>query len=137
MSKLKTGTLSHMVLTVNDIEQSREFYTTVLGFDVIKEIPDRNRVIMTNGDVTLGIGLPPDPDQAPKSDSFSEHRVGLDHASFSVESHDSLLEAARLFDENNVSHGEIKDLRAAGIPLYVMSFRDPSNIQLELAAPAN
>jgi catechol 2,3-dioxygenase-like lactoylglutathione lyase family enzyme len=125
-----------MVLTVNDIKQSREFYTNVLGFNIIKEFPEANRVIMTNGDVVIGIGLPPDLSQAPNFDSFSEHRVGLDHASFFVESHDALLEAIKIFDANNVPYGEIEDLSPNGFPIYVLAFRDPNNIQLELAAPA-
>lgn len=136
MTTLNTGRLSHMVLTVNDIKQSREFYTNVLGFNIIKEFPEANRVIMTNGDVVIGIGLPPDLSQAPNFDSFSEHRVGLDHASFFVESHDALLEAIKIFDANNVPYGEIEDLSPNGFPIYVLAFRDPNNIQLELAAPA-
>ena len=35
----------------------------------------------------------------------------------------------------DASHGEIKDLSPAGLPVYVLAFRDPDNIQLELTAP--
>ncbi len=60
-------------------------------------------------------------------------RVGLDHLSFSVASRDDLDQAARLFDEHDVTHGEIASLPAFGID--VLSFEDPDGVQLELTAP--
>jgi len=45
-----------------------------------------------------------------------------------------LEEAVRQFDEQGVSHGEIKDL-GPDMGIYVLAFRDPDNIQLELTAP--
>ncbi|MFN8454177.1 MAG: VOC family protein [Anaerolineae bacterium] len=58
--------------------------------------------------------------------------MGLDHLSLSVGSRADLEAAVRLFDERGVPHGEIKDLTA--FSLYVLAFRDPDNIQLELTA---
>ena len=40
----------------------------------------------------------------------------------------------QLFDAEGISHGEIKDL-GPGLGIYVLAFRDPDNIQLELTAP--
>ncbi len=45
-----------------------------------------------------------------------------------------LERAARLLEERGVPHGEVTDLGAA-FGLYVLAFRDPDNIQLELTAP--
>jgi catechol 2,3-dioxygenase-like lactoylglutathione lyase family enzyme len=93
------------------------------------------KVIMGNGSLILAINPPPDPNQALSHDVFSEHRVGLDHLSFSVGSRGDLEAAVRLFDENGISHGTINDLGEYGLPIYVLAFRDPDNIQLELTAP--
>jgi glyoxylase I family protein len=60
--------------------------------------------------------------------------VGLDHLSFSVVSRQELEQALHLFDDHDVPHGEIKDL-GTDLGLYVLAFRDPDNIQLELTAP--
>jgi catechol 2,3-dioxygenase-like lactoylglutathione lyase family enzyme len=57
----------------------------------------------------------------------------LDHVSFNVASHADLEAAVKLFDEQGISHGEIKDL--GGLGIYVLAFRDPDNIQVELTAP--
>ena len=38
-----------------------------------------------------------------------------------------------VLDEHHVSHGEIVDL--AALAIYVLMFRDPDSIQIELTAP--
>ena len=130
-SQLSLGAIHHLVITVTDVDRSLDFYTGLLNFDVAVEF--RPRVMLSNGETVLVLTPPPDPGQAPPDDRFSEHRVGLDHVSFAVESREALEAAARLFDEHGVEHGEIKPLEPFGI--FVMAFRDPDNVQLELTAP--
>lgn len=132
---MKTGAINHIVLTVSELERSKTFYTGLLGFKVIGENPAAKRVALSNGDVVLALTLAPDPSKTPANDSFSEHRIGLDHLNFSVGTYDALVAAEAELAAQNVSHGEIKDLSANGFPIYVMAFRDPDNIQLELSAP--
>lgn len=135
------GPIHHLRLTVTDLARSRDFYTRLLGFDVAAESPPAGDpqaeamypilwggIVMARG--TLLMGLRP---VAQAGDRFDEDRVGLDHISFSVASRDDLEQAAALFDQNAVPHGEIKALSSFGI--YIMSFRDPDNIQVELTAP--
>lgn len=129
--KLTTGTVNHVTLTVTDITRSQKFYQDVLGFDYLMEFGPKH--LFSNGAVILALNLSPDPQQAIPDDRFSENRVGLDHVSFNVESLEALESARQWFDDNDVSRGEIKDLGDLGI--YVMAFRDPDNIQLELTAP--
>ena len=90
-------------------------------------------VFLSNGAVGLGLGPSPAPTRAPAADRFDEARVGLDHLSFGVASRAELERAAALLDERGVPHGEITDLGDA-FGLYVLAFRDPDNIQLELTA---
>ena len=59
--------------------------------------------------------------------------MGLDHLSFSVASREELERARQLLDERGVPHGEVTDLGEA-FGLYILAFRDPDNIQLELTA---
>ncbi len=128
-----TAGVHHVALTVTDPVRSREFYTKYLGFQHLMDLG--TKVIMSNGTLILAINPPPDPAQALPNDVFTEHRVGLDHLSFAVSSRADLEAAAALFDQNGISHGTINDLGEYGLPIYVMSFRDPDNIQLELTAP--
>lgn len=130
---LTIGNVHHITLTVTDPERSKAFYTELLGLSHMMNLGEK--VIMGNDNLLLVINPPPDPQQAPANDRFSEHRCGLDHVSFNVGSHADLESAIALFDEKGIDHGEIKDLSEAGVPILVLAFRDPDNIQLELTAP--
>jgi glyoxylase I family protein len=140
---IAAGPVHHLRLTVTDIQRSRQFYTSLLGFQVAVESPppgdpaqaEAFRVLF--GGVVmvrdgLLMGLRP---MAPEGDRFDPDRVGLDHLSFSVASREDLEQAVRLFDEQGVTHGSITRLDSFGID--VLSFQDPDGIQLELTAPVD
>jgi len=139
--QIPAGGIHHLRLTVTDIDRSRAFYTGLLGFDVAVESPPADDpsaeeaykvlfggIVMTRGNLLMGLRP-----VAPANDRFDDDRVGLDHLSFSVPARDDLERTASLFDENGVPHGEITALPSFGI--YILPFRDPDNIQLELTAP--
>jgi catechol 2,3-dioxygenase-like lactoylglutathione lyase family enzyme len=139
--QIELGSIHHVRLTVTDIERSREFYTSLLGFNVAVEAPasidpksDPSYPVLWGGCVmAMGnylLGLRP---VAAKGDQFDEDRVGLDHLSFSVESRAALNDAIKLLDERGVPRGEVRELTSFGI--CVLPFRDPDNIQLELTSP--
>jgi glyoxylase I family protein len=131
MTIIPTGAVNHITLTVTDRDRAREFYTSVLGFQFVMEFGPK--YLLSNGSVILALNLSPDPAHAITDDQFDENRVGLDHVSFNVGSHEVLEQASHILDERGIPRGEIKDLADLGI--YVMAFRDPDNIQLELTAP--
>ena len=141
--QIPTGPIHHLRLTVTDLERSRQFYTGLLGFDVAVESPPDDDpaaaetfkvlfggIVMIRG--ALLMGLRP---MAAAGDRFDADRVGLDHLSFSVDSHADLERAAELLDEAGVTHGQITSLPSFGID--VLSFADPDGVQLELTAPAD
>ena len=140
--QIPTGEIHHLRLTVTDLERSREFYTQLLGFEVIAESPPPDDpsaaevfkilfggVVMSRG--SLIMGLRP---MAASGERFDPNRVGLDHLSFGVASRDDLERAVRLLDERGVAHGQITALASFGID--VLPFEDPDGVQLELTAPA-
>ncbi len=129
---VQTGAAHHLRLTVADPARSREFYTGLLGFEVLMEFPDG--VLVSNGTVLIGLRTAPDPGRATAGERADPNRVGLDHLALNVASRADIEAAARLFDARGVKHGEIEDLGAA-FGLYVMMFEDPDGIQLELTAP--
>ena len=91
----------HATLTVSNIERSREFYSDLLGLNVIAELSP-TRYVLSNGQLILAISEPPDPSQAPDEDRFNENRVGLDHVSFAVESRQEMDRAKKLLTEAGV-----------------------------------
>jgi glyoxylase I family protein len=139
---IPVGEIHHLRLTVTDVQRSREFYTGLLGFQVVAESPPPGDpaeaetfrvlfggVVMARGNLILGLRP-----MAPAGDRFDPDRVGLDHLSFGVAGREDLEQAVRLFDEHGVTHGEITRLPSFAID--VLSFEDPDGMQLELTAPA-
>ena len=140
-AQIPTGEIHHLRLTVTDVERSRQFYTSLLGFEVAVESPPPDDpsaaevfkllfggVVMIRGNLLLGLRP-----MAPSGDRFDPDRVGLDHLSFGVASRGELDEALRLFEGQGVTHGRITSLPSFGID--VLSFEDPDGMQLELTAP--
>ena len=140
--QIPTGDIHHLRLTVTDLDRSRQFYTSLLGFEVAVESPPADDpsaaavfkvlfggVVMVRG--SLLMGLRP---MARAGDRFDSDRVGLDHLSFSLPSRADLEQAAALLDERGVTHGAITSLPSFGID--VLSLEDPDGIQLELTAPS-
>jgi len=134
---IATQSFAHIRLTVTDIERSRAFYDDLFGLPVAFEVPadadDATReqlgflfggVIYRLGDSLFGL-------RPVGKDSFDEDRVGLDHVSFAVASRAELDAAAALLDERGVGHDGLKDIGAG----FILEFRDPDNIALELFAP--
>jgi len=129
MSDISTGAVNHIALTVTDKDRAREFYIGVLGFKFVTEAGPK--YLLSNGAAILALGQAPDTQRTLANDRFDENRVGLDHVSFDVNSREELEQAAQALDKRGISRGEIEDLS----DIYVLAFRDPDNIQLELAAP--
>ena len=121
----------HLRLTVTDVGRARAFYTGVLGFQVVAEFGAT--VLVGAGNFFIGLGPASDPSRAGAGDRFDENRIGLDHLSFGVASRAELEAAARRFDELGVPHGGVVDL-GPEFRLFILAFRDPDNIQLELTA---
>ena len=125
--QIMLGPVHHIALRITQLGRSIEFYKELFGFQVVVQLPDVT--ILSNGALILGLR-----DQNPQSDDrFDEFRVGLDHVSFTVGSRADLDRAVRILDQWGVPHGEIEDL-GSDFGLYVLAFRDPDNIQLELSA---
>ncbi len=134
---ISTTSISHVRLTVTDIERSRHFYEGVFGWPVLVELPPgadaatREALAFLYGGVIydLGgtlIGLRP-----VGADRFDEDRTGLDHLAFRLADKAELDAAAEHLDALGIVHEPVKDIG----PLYVLEFRDPDNIALELTAP--
>ena len=134
---INTKSIAHVRLTVTDIERSRQFYESVFGWPVLIEVPESANpatqealgflfggVIYDLGGTLIGL-------RPVASDTFHEDRCGLDHLAFRVTSRAELDDAAAHLDDIGVAHEPVKDIG----PSFILEFRDPDNIALELTAP--
>ncbi len=129
--------IHHLGLTVLDVEASARWYERVLGFrrDGSYAAPDgaRRKIFLRHDGFGVRLGLTQHRDT--RAETFDETRVGLDHLAFAV-GHRRELDtwAARLLAAG-VAHSPVAP--ANSIPgAFVLVFRDPDNIQLELFADA-
>jgi len=133
---ITSTSIAHVRLTVTDIARSRTFYESVFGWPVLIAVPedaeDATRqslgflfggVIYNMGDALLGL-------RPVGADTFDENRVGLDRIAFTVSSKADLDSAAAHLDDLGIAHEPVKDIG----PSYILEFRDPDNIALELTA---
>lgn len=132
-----SSSIAHVRLTVTDIERSRQFYESVFGWPVLLEVPDnadeatRKQLSFLFGGVIYDLGGTLLGLRPVATDRFHEDRAGLDHIAFRVATKDELDSAAAHLDELSIAHEPVKDIG----PSYILQFRDPDNIALELTAP--
>jgi len=122
--------ITHVAVTVTDLEVSREWYRRVLGSDPVldEDTGPFHHVVFALGGTLLGLhGFPDLAETSP----FDERRPGLDHLAFGCATRDELVAWADRLDALEVAHGGVVDAPyGSGV-----SFRDPDNIALELFAP--
>ena len=134
---ITTNSIAHVRLTVTDIERSRRFYESVFGWPILIEMPDnadeatRSQLAFLFGGVIYDMGGALIALRPVATDRFHEDRCGLDHVAFRAVDKAELDAAAEHLDELSIDHEPVKDIG----PSYILEFRDPDNIALELTAP--
>jgi catechol 2,3-dioxygenase-like lactoylglutathione lyase family enzyme len=141
MALISSSGFAHVRLTVTDIGRSKAFYDRVFGWPAaidesasvdepgVRSSQERfygGTVYQTPQGTLFGL-------RPVGSTPFDSAQTGLDHVSFVVESRADLEAAAAALDDAGIEHGEVTDLRDAG--LAILSFQDPDDINVELTAP--
>lgn len=135
MTEPAISAIHHVTLNVHDLERSERWYTDVLGFSRLQaySTPHFQRVIMRHpSGIVLGVNKHNDPDAEA---AFSERRTGLDHLAFQTAGREQLDAWVSQFDEHGVEHSDVKPGAVPGS--FLVTFRDPDGIQLEVFAPAS
>lgn len=133
MTEPTISAIHHVAINVHDLDQSERWYADVLGFSRLGPFAGEGfqRVLMRHpSGVVLGLTKHDDPEAA---EPFSERRTGLDHLGFQVADREQLEAWVARFDELGMVHSEIRYTPITGS--YLVAFRDPDNIQLEVYAP--
>ena len=92
--------LGHILLRVADVEQSKAFYSGLLGFEIVEEDPDHGGVFMTLGE--HGHTLDVMPADGPAPARLSPQQVGMQHFAFQVDSFEDLKDAYFTLQDNGV-----------------------------------
>jgi catechol 2,3-dioxygenase len=94
---IKLQRLGHVLISVRDLERSKDFYTRILGFKVLEQDPEHGGLFLAIGGLgnTLDLFQCTNPDAVAASDADLAGRSGLGvrHMAFAVESEDDLRDA--------------------------------------------
>lgn len=120
--------ISHLDLSVSDVEASASWYERVLGLRRLRraEYPKRTMIVLLHQASGLVIGL--NQHQGSPGEPFDERRAGLDHVGFAVEARKELQAWQARLAALGVEHSPVADTEAGS----ALVFRDPDHIQLEL-----
>src|SRR4051794_14167210 len=129
---IKLQRLAHVLISVRDLERSKDFYTRILGFKVLEQDPRHGGVFLSIGALgnTLDLFQCIDPDAiaAPGGDPAGRNRLGVRHTAFAVESEDDLRDAYHALQAAGVTI-----LRAVDhVSQKSIYFHDPDQNLLEI-----
>jgi catechol 2,3-dioxygenase len=92
--------VGHVVLKVRDLKRAEQFYTEVLGFEVVTRLNRPRGVFFTLGEQHHDLAVLEVP---PEADAVKENQIGLHHVALQVGSFAELQECYRTLKANNVT----------------------------------
>jgi catechol-2,3-dioxygenase len=124
--------IGHVNLTVWDVERSRDFYSRVLGFEVVEQDPMHRtgqgvHMALPGDGHTLDIGPVTDRENA-GSPPRRRERIGVMHFAFKVGSYEDLQEAYHTLIANGVEIDRMTD----HVTQRSIYFQDPDGNNLEI-----
>jgi glyoxylase I family protein len=118
--------ISHVSLTVKDLEAACGFWVDVLGFAVRIEQPGLAILVHRGAAISLALVTHEDSTE----DTFDERRVGLDHLALDVDGIDALRTWEAALETANVERSPIAESPFG----WHLNVRAPDNIAVELLA---
>lgn len=121
--------ISHIDLSVTDVEKSSAWYCTVFGLHRARRADLDNRIMVVHVHESSGLIIGLIQHLTTAGDRFDERHPGLDHVGFGVSRRAELDAWAARLTELEVEHSGVQDSPTGSGAALV--FRDPDNIQLE------
>jgi catechol 2,3-dioxygenase-like lactoylglutathione lyase family enzyme len=133
--------LSHIALTVTDLDASIAWYERVFGITYRMDGPHEGGIGKLLADDAFSLIFVLHRHDANAGEIFGETRTGLDHVGLGVPARTDLVAWQDHLEANGVVRADAADKPLTQSPIAdaeygsVLVFRDPDNIQLELFAP--
>jgi catechol 2,3-dioxygenase-like lactoylglutathione lyase family enzyme len=131
MPDLALANLHHIALTVTNLDASIAWYERVFGISYQMDGPHEGGVGKLLADPAWRLIVVLHHHDANQGERFVESRTGLDHVGFMVPTRADLEAWQAHLQALGVDQSPIADTPYG----YILVFRDPDNIQLELFAP--
>jgi len=120
--------IGHVALRVADVERSRSFYSTLLGFEVVEEDSEHGGVFMALEGLSHTVDLFPVGGDALTAPAPTPGAVGVRHIAFLVDSEQALKDAYVTLQANGVTIVRAVD-HVSQKSIY---FHDPDGTLLEI-----
>jgi glyoxylase I family protein len=130
VSRPRQSGVSHVGLSVTDLDRSISFYCDVLGAVVVRRPFEGDRRPFSGRTAILILGttvLDLYQHSGNGTETFEPARTGLDHLAFIAKSYEELDAWARWLDSQAIPHSDVRYSQGSGL----FDFVDPDGIQIE------
>jgi catechol 2,3-dioxygenase-like lactoylglutathione lyase family enzyme len=133
--------ISHVALTVSDLDASVSWYEQVFGIGYVMDVPHEGGNAKLLADPAMELVIVLHRHDAHDGELFRESRTGLDHVGLGVPTREDLVAWQAHLESLGVVCADAADKPLTQSPIAdefygsVLVFRDPDNIQLELFCP--
>lgn len=124
-----TKGVHHVGLTTQNVEETAQFFTELLGFNIVNRNPDYPAIFISDGASMITLWEVQDKD---RSNAFNrKNNIGLHHLALEVESLSELYNINNILIEHNVSIEFAPRSVGVGTAQH-MIFSEPGGIRIEL-----
>ena len=118
----------HIGLTVSKLEESANFFTSLMGWKEVKRNVEYPAIYVSDGNIMLSLwAIKEEP-----SIQFNRHKnIGLHHVAFKIENEDDLNELHKRLADNGIKIEFAPEQLGQGPAKHMMCY-EPSGIRVEL-----
>jgi catechol 2,3-dioxygenase-like lactoylglutathione lyase family enzyme len=121
----------HIGLTVSNLEESAQFFTSLLGWKEVRRMEDYPAIFVSDGQIMLTLWAIK---EEPVGEFNKNKNIGLHHLAFSVEDEETLNRLHERLKENDVEIEFSPELLGPGPAKHMMCY-EPSGIRIEFTWP--
>lgn len=122
----------HVGLTVPNLDETRQFFVEILGYEQVGEVPDYPAVFLTDGSLMITLWQAENPGTAVSFDR--KKNIGLHHLALNVRDQQALESLYARLGDNGVNI-EFAPEPLGDMPVKHMMCNIPGGVRIEFIAP--
>lgn len=121
----------HIGLTVSKLEESADFFITMLGWKEVRRNDEYPAIFVSDGNIMVTLWATK---EEPSNEFNKNKNVGLHHVAFHIENEDNLNSLYKKLVKNGVNIEFSPELLGPGPAKHMICY-DPSGIRIEFTWP--
>ncbi|MDP1681127.1 MAG: VOC family protein [Burkholderiales bacterium] len=123
----------HIGLTVSKLEESAEFFTSLLGWKEVRRNDEYPAIFVSDGNIMVTLWATK---EEPSNEFNKNKNIGLHHVAFLVDNESDLNSIHKRLESNKVKIEFSPELLGQGPAKHMMCY-EPSGIRIEFIWPGN